>query len=55
MLSASQDKQVQKASPEPVAETPPAPPVMPGLAELLPRITQREPAAVSLGRLLAGS
>ena len=49
MLSASQDKQVQKASPEPVAETPPAPPVMPGLAELLPRITQREPAAVSLG------
>ena len=44
-----QDKQAQNARPEPVAETPPAPPVMPGLAELLPRIAQREPVAVSLG------
>ncbi|HEU4419442.1 MAG TPA: L,D-transpeptidase family protein [Planctomycetota bacterium] len=49
MLSVGQDQQVQKHSPEPDAEPPPAAPVMPGLAELLPRINQREPAAVSLG------
>jgi lipoprotein-anchoring transpeptidase ErfK/SrfK len=49
-----QDKQVETRNTGHVGETPPAAPVMPGLiisglAELLPRIAQREPAAVSLG------
>jgi lipoprotein-anchoring transpeptidase ErfK/SrfK len=49
MLAVGQDKQVETRNTEHAAETPPAAPVMPGLAELLPRIAQREPAAVSLG------
>lgn len=53
VLSVGQDKQqakpIENRSTEHAAETPPAPPVTPGLAELLPRLAQREPAAVSLG------
>src|SRR6185436_14205771 len=53
VLSVGQDKQqakpIENRSTEHAAETPPAPPVTPGLAERLPRPAQRKPAPVPLG------